>query len=105
FVFMLMMALVNAIAMKIVGILLITALMIIPAAAARRIATTPEQMAVMASAIGAVAVVGGLFGSLEFDTPSGPSIVVAALALFLLSLLPYAGLTKRGDAANGRPMP
>lgn len=105
FVFMLMMALVIAIAMKIVGILLITALMIIPAAAARRFATTPEQMAVMASAIGAVAVVGGLFGSLEFDTPSGPSIVVAALALFLLSLLPYAGLTKRGDAANGRPMP
>ncbi len=104
FVFMLMMALVIAIAMKIVGILLITALMIIPAAAARRFATTPEQMAVMASAIGAVAVVGGLFGSLEFDTPSGPSIVVAALALFLLSLLPYAGLTKRGDAANGRPM-
>jgi zinc transport system permease protein len=105
FVFMLMMALVIAIAMKIVGILLITALMIIPAAAARRFATTPEQMAVMASVIGAVAVVGGLFGSLEFDTPSGPSIVVAALALFLLSLLPYAGLTKRGDAANGRPMP
>ena len=104
-VFMLMMALVIAIAMKIVGILLITALMIIPAAAARRFATTPEQMAVMASVIGAVAVVGGLFGSLEFDTPSGPSIVVAALALFLLSLLPYAGLTKRGDAASGRPMP
>lgn len=104
-VFMLMMALVIAIAMKIVGILLITALMIIPAAAARRFATTPEQMAVMASVIGAVAVIGGLFGSLEFDTPSGPSIVVAALALFLLSLLPYAGLTKRGDAASGRPMP
>ncbi len=105
FVFMLMMALLIAIAMKIVGILLITALMIIPAAAARRFAATPEQMAIMASIIGALAVVAGLFGSLEFDTPSGPSIVVAALALFLLSLLPYAGLTKRGDAANGRPMP
>jgi zinc transport system permease protein len=105
FVFMLMMALVIAIAMKIVGILLITALMIIPAAAARRFAATPEQMAVMASIIGALAVVAGLFGSLEFDTPSGPSIVVAALALFLLSLLPYAGLAKRDGSANGRPMP
>lgn len=105
FVFMLMMALVIAIAMKIVGILLITALMIIPAAAARRFAATPEQMAVMASIIGALAVVAGLFGSLEFDTPSGPSIVVAALALFLLSLLPYAGLLKRGGSANGRPVP
>ncbi|WP_421929435.1 metal ABC transporter permease [Neoaquamicrobium sediminum] len=105
FVFMVMMALVIAIAMKIVGILLITALMIIPAAAARRFASTPEQMAVMASLIGALAVIAGLFGSLEFDTPSGPSIVVAALALFLLSLLPYAGLMKRGDSANGRPLP
>ncbi|MGQ2905482.1 MAG: metal ABC transporter permease [Neoaquamicrobium sediminum] len=105
FVFMVTMALVIAIAMKIVGILLITALMIIPAAAARRFASTPEQMAVMASLIGALAVIAGLFGSLEFDTPSGPSIVVAALALFLLSLLPYAGLLKRGGSANGRPVP
>ena len=104
-IFMLLMALVIAIAMKIVGILLITALMIIPAAAARRFASTPEQMAVMASLIGALAVIAGLFGSLEFDTPSGPSIVVAALALFLLSLLPYAGLLKRGGSANGRPVP
>jgi zinc transport system permease protein len=79
-VFMLLMALVIAIAMKIVGILLITALLIIPAATARRFAATPEQMAVLASFIGAVAVTGGLFGSLHYDTPSGPSIVVAALA-------------------------
>ncbi len=87
-VFMLLMAAVIAIAMKIVGILLITALLIIPAATARRFALTPETMAVLASLIGAAAVVGGLFGSLHYDTPSGPSIVVAALFLFVLSLLP-----------------
>ncbi|MBP1849958.1 iron chelate uptake ABC transporter family permease subunit [Rhizobium halophytocola] len=86
--FTLLMALVIAIAMKIVGILLITALLIIPAAAARRLAATPEQMAALAGLIGALAAVGGLFGSLEFDTPSGPSVVVAALVLFLLTLLP-----------------
>lgn len=86
--FMLLMALVIAIAMKIVGILLITSLLIIPAATARRFATSPEIMAVLASLIGALAVTGGLFGSLHWDTPSGPSIVVAALALFVLSLLP-----------------
>ncbi|EYR82287.1 zinc ABC transporter permease subunit ZnuB [Shinella sp. 838] len=85
--FMLLMALVIAIAMKIVGILLITSLLIIPAATARRFSTSPEIMAVLASVVGALAVVGGLFGSLKFDTPSGPSIVVAALALFILSLL------------------
>lgn len=86
--FMLLMALVIAIAMKIVGILLITSLLIIPAATARRFSASPEIMAVLASVIGALAVTGGLFGSLHWDTPSGPSIVVAALALFVLSLLP-----------------
>jgi len=86
--FMLLMAVVIAIAMKIVGILLITALLIIPAATARRFAATPETMAIFASLLGAVAVVGGLFGSLRYDTPSGPSIVVAALILFIVSLLP-----------------
>lgn len=86
--FMLLMAVVIAIAMKIVGILLITALLIIPAATARRFAATPETMAIFASLLGAIAVVGGLFGSLRYDTPSGPSIVVAALVLFIISLLP-----------------
>ncbi|WDZ78594.1 zinc ABC transporter permease subunit ZnuB [Ensifer adhaerens] len=86
--FMLLMALVIAIAMKIVGILLITSLLIIPAATARRFSTSPEVMAVLASVIGALAVTGGLFGSLHWDTPSGPSIVVAAVGLFVLSLLP-----------------
>ena len=95
-VFMLLMAMVIAIAMKIIGVLLITALLIIPAATARRFASGPEQMAVLAAVIGALSVVGGLYGSLEWDTPSGPSIVVAALALFILSITPLAGLLVRG---------
>ena len=86
-IFMLLMAAVIAIAMKIVGILLITSLLIIPAAAARRFAPTPEMMAVLAAIIGVIAVCVGLFGSLTWDTPSGPSIVVAAAMIFLLSLL------------------
>jgi len=90
FIFMLLMAVVIAIAMKIVGVLLITAMLIIPAATARRFASGPEQMAVLASVIGAAAVIGGLFGSLEWDTPSGPSIVVAAVLIFVLSLTPIA---------------
>ena len=87
FIFMILMAAVIAIAMKIVGILLITSLLVIPAATARRFASGPEQMAIMAAGLGAVAVALGLFGSLQFDTPSGPSVVVAALGLFLASLL------------------
>ena len=92
FIFMLLMATVIAIAMKIVGVLLITAMLIIPAATARRFASGPEQMAVLASIIGAASVVGGLFGSLEWDTPSGPSIVVAAVLIFVVSLTPLARL-------------
>ncbi|SJZ88082.1 zinc transport system permease protein [Consotaella salsifontis] len=94
-VFMLLMALVIAIAMKIVGIVLITALLIIPAATARRLAATPEAMAGMAALLGAFAAAGGLFASLQFDTPSGPSIVVAALVLFLASLTPAASFAAR----------
>lgn len=101
-IFMLLMALVIAIAMKIVGVLLITALLIIPAATARRFARGPEQMAILAAVIGAAAVIAGLFGSLEWDTPSGPSIVVAALGLFLIGLLPIAGLLTRSKSQEVR---
>ncbi len=94
-VFMLLMAGVIAMAMKIVGVLLITALLIIPAAAARRFATGPEQMAVLAALIGSASVFAGLFGSLEWDTPSGPSIVVAALLFFIISISPLAALVTR----------
>lgn len=79
---MLLVALVVAAAMKVVGILLVTALLVIPAATARRFARTPEQMAGLAAALGALAVALGLAGSWRFDTPSGPSVVVAALVLF-----------------------
>lgn len=85
--FMSLIAVVIAAAMKVVGILLITSLLIIPAAAARHFANTPEKMAVIAAIIGCLAVLGGIEGSLLFDTPSGPSVVVAAVGLFVISLL------------------
>ncbi|WP_210397987.1 zinc ABC transporter permease subunit ZnuB [Motiliproteus sediminis] len=82
---MLLVGIVIAVAMKIIGVLLITSLMIIPAAAARRHADTPERMAVSASLIGCVAVCAGLVASYQWDTPAGPSVVVSAAVLFLLS--------------------
>lgn len=94
-VFMLLLSIVVAISIKIVGVLLITALLIIPAAAARRLASGPEQMAILAALLGIGAVIGGLFGSLQWDTPSGPTIVVTALCLFVLSLTPVAGWVSR----------
>ncbi|MCU7943567.1 MAG: zinc ABC transporter permease subunit ZnuB [Candidatus Thiodiazotropha sp. (ex Cardiolucina cf. quadrata)] len=86
-IFMLLIALVIAVSMKIVGVLLITSMMIIPAAAARRFSRTPEQMAFVAAAVGALAVVLGLAGSWQWDTPAGPSVVVAAALLFGLTQL------------------
>ncbi|MHA1524746.1 MAG: metal ABC transporter permease [Alphaproteobacteria bacterium] len=85
-IFTVLMAALIAIAIKIVGVVLITSLLIIPASAARHFASGPERMAVLASVLGAGAVVAGLLGSLYLDTPSGPSIVVAATLLFLGSL-------------------
>lgn len=84
-VFMLMIALVIAVSMKIVGVLLITSMMIIPAATARRFSQTPEQMALLAAVMGGLAVILGLAGSWLWDTPTGPSVVVAASCLFGLS--------------------
>ncbi|MBT5105124.1 MAG: zinc ABC transporter permease subunit ZnuB [Porticoccaceae bacterium] len=84
---MLITALVIAIAMKIVGVLLITALLIIPAATARRVSSTPEQMAVMASLIAMLTVMMGLAMSYYSDTQAGPSVVVCAALLFTLSLV------------------
>ena len=89
FVLMLLVASVIAIAMKIVGILLITSLLVIPAAAARRFAATRRRWRCLPRSSARSRSSAGLGLSMEADTPSGPSVVVAALALFLLSLLPF----------------
>jgi len=95
FIFVVILALVVAIAIKIVGALLTIAFLIMPAAAARPLAQTPEQMAVYAAVIGMVAVAAGLFMSLSFDTPGGPSIVLVLAGLFAASIFPSV-LRRRG---------
>ncbi len=86
-IFMFLVAATIAIAMKVAGVLLIVSFLIIPPATARAFANSPEQMAVWAATAGVAAVVLGLNASALWDTPSGPSIVVAALILFIASLL------------------
>ena len=76
-----------AVALKIVGALLIAAMLIIPAAASRAIARTPESMAILATAIGMVATLGGLALSLWQDTPAGPSIITVATLIFALTAI------------------
>ncbi len=80
------MATVVAVAIKLVGALLIAAMLVIPAATARAFSRSPEMMAALSIGIGALSVIAGLWASWTFDTPTGPSIVCAASALFALSL-------------------
>jgi zinc transport system permease protein len=75
-------------------VLLIAATLIIPAAAARGVARSPEAMAIIACLIGGLATLGGLAASLRFDTPAGPSIVVVAAIMFSVSAL--IGQVRRG---------
>ena len=83
---MLMTALVIALAMKVVGVLLITALLIIPAATARRISSSPEQMAISASIIAMITILIGLTLYWFVDTQAGQSVVIRESLIFLLSL-------------------
>jgi zinc transport system permease protein len=80
--FIVLIAVTVTLAMKVIGILLITSLMIFPAAVARPFSKTPEQMAFIAAIAAVVAVTGGLLLSLRLDTAAGPSIVLALAALF-----------------------
>lgn len=91
---MVIVAIVVALAMKVVGILLITALLIIPASASRYLSKSPEQMALLASFIGMVSVAMGLTASYYFDSPAGPSIVLSASALFMCIYLAQLRHTK-----------
>jgi zinc transport system permease protein len=84
-VLVLALAVTVAVALKVVGALLIAAMLVIPAAAARGLVRSPEAMAALAALIGAAAVVGGLRLSLSLDTPAGPSIVTVAACIFVLA--------------------
>jgi zinc transport system permease protein len=82
---MLALAMTVAIAIKVVGALLIGAMLIIPAAAARGLVKTPEMMAFTAIFIGILSTLAGIGASYIWDTPTGPSIVTVTAAIFILT--------------------
>ena len=92
---MFLMTIVVAVSTRIVGILLVTSMLIIPAATARQLARSPEAMAVLASILGSIAVIVGVFASLQFDTPSGPSIVVTSTVIFATVFFLFAVLGRK----------
>ena len=91
-IFTILIASVIAISIKIVGILLITGLLIIPAAASRNLSSTPIQMAIISSVIGLVSVVLGLQTSMIWNSPTGPTILAITLGVFILTLIPLKKL-------------
>ena len=91
-IFTLLIASVIAISIKIVGILLITGLLIIPASASRNLSSTPIQMAIISSIIGLASVVLGIQTSMIWNTPTGPTILTITLGIFIISLLPLKKL-------------
>ncbi len=85
-VFIVLLSLTIAIAIKIVGALLVIAFLIVPAVAARPFSATPERMAILAAVIAAASVLLGIGLSLNFDVPGGPSIVLFMAVIAGLSV-------------------
>ena len=86
-IFTILLAALIAISIKMIGVLLITGLLIIPTAMARNLSDNPRQMVILSIIGGLLSVLIGLYASFEINTSSGPSIVVVALILFILSLM------------------
>jgi zinc transport system permease protein len=84
---MVLLAVTVAVSIKLVGIILVTALLIIPAAAARNVSRSIRQMFLFAVGFGVFAALAGLFGSYNLNTASGPTIVLTSIALFAASLV------------------
>ncbi len=89
-------AVVVAVAIKVVGVLLIGALLLIPAATARPFSGTPERMALMAAGLGAISAMLGLQMSYQYDTPAGPSVVVVAAVFFAIAAIVAPILRRSG---------
>ena len=97
FILTIALAIVVAVGIKVVGVLLIISMLIIPAASARSIVSTPEMMAVAASLIGMSSAIFGLNAAYIFDTPTGPSIVCIASLFFITSIVIRFILDRRNN--------
>lgn len=93
-----------AFSVQIVGVLLVTSLLIIPAATARLLTNTPHKMAIVASCIGVVSVVGGIMNSYYFDVPSGPMIVTVGSIIFFVIIIISKFLVLLSNVINAKSL-
>ena len=92
-VFLTLLIIFVATCVKIVGILLVTSMLIIPAASAKQISKSPVQMAIFSSLIGIFSIILGLYSSILFDTPTGPTIIMTLVIIFIV-MFPIARFIK-----------
>ncbi len=97
FILTIALAIVVAVGIKVVGVLLIISMLIIPAASARSVVSSPEMMAIVASLLGVSSALLGLNAAYIFDTPTGPSIVCIAALFFIISILIRSLLEKSNN--------
>ena len=94
------------ISMRAIGLLLVSALMVVPVAAAQQLTRGFWGTMLTAMGIGVLAAVSGLAGSFEYDLPPGPSIVLLALAVFAAAVAGGSVVRRRraravaGDAVH-----
>ncbi len=86
FLMYIMIALLVAVMMKVMGVLLIAAMLVIPTTSARLFSRSPEQMVAVSALYGLGALAGGIGSSFQFDWQTGPAIVVCATLLMLVTL-------------------
>jgi len=87
FLMYMMIALLVAVLMKVMGVLLIAAMLVIPTTSARLLSQNPEQMVLFSAVFGVLSLAGGITGSFHFDWQTGPSIVLSATIFLVITLL------------------
>ncbi|MFQ5905419.1 MAG: metal ABC transporter permease [bacterium] len=94
YLFLLLMAIAIILAIKVVGIILVSALLVLPAATARQLTNNYRAMTAWSVVLGVASTIAGLFLSYYLDLPSGATIVLFAGFLFFLSLI-YSTFSRR----------
>jgi zinc transport system permease protein len=87
FLMYMMIALLVAVLMKVMGVLLIAAMLVIPTTSARLLSHNPEKMVFFSAVFGILSLAGGITSSFQFDWQTGPSIVLSATAFLIITLL------------------
>lgn len=80
-------AIVVTVSLKIVGIILVTSLLIVPAAAAKNLASSMRRLFIFSCIFGVISGIVGLIGSVYLNTASGPTIVLVSIGIFFLTML------------------